>query len=168
MRRASALGVPAAVVVLSAVASLWFGLAADRLRQNGWATNAALVDASSTAAVVDEVGAAVRSVFSYDYGNTDVTERSAREVLAGEAVEQYTALFGRVRQQAVEQKLVFTTTVRSIGVVELRGDHARLLVFVDQQSLRSGDNQHTSRAGQLEVRAERADGRWRITAITVL
>jgi Mce-associated membrane protein len=168
VRRASALGVSAAVVVLSAVASLWFGLASDRLRQHEWATNAALVDASATTAVIDEVGAGVRSVFSYDYGNTDVTEQSARQVLAGEAVEQYTALFDKVRQQAIEQKVVFTTTVRSIGVTELKGDHARLLVFVDQQTLRSGENQHTSRTGQLEVRAERTAGHWRITAITVL
>ncbi|MCS7475391.1 hypothetical protein ACFFQW_15655 [Umezawaea endophytica] len=168
MRRASALGVLAAVVVVSAVASLWFGLAADRLRESPWATNAALVDASGTSAVVDEVGAAVRSVFSYDYGNTDVTEESARRVLAGEAVEQYTALFGEVRKQAVEQQVVFTTTVRSIGVVELTGDRARLLVFVDQQTLRSGEGNHTSRAGQLEVRAERVEEQWRITAITVL
>jgi Mce-associated membrane protein len=166
--RASALGVLAAVVVVSAVASLWFGLAADRLRQSGWATNTAFVDASGTTAVIDEVGTAVRTVFSYDYGNTDVTERSARQVLAGEAVEQYTALFDDVRKQAVEQKLVFTTTVRSIGVTELVADHARLLVFVDQQVLRSGENQHTSRTGQLEVRAERTAGHWRITAITVL
>ncbi|MEO6087580.1 MAG: hypothetical protein ABIQ18_31170 [Umezawaea sp.] len=168
MTRASALGVLAAVVVISAVASLWFGLAADRLRQSGWATNTALVDASGTTAVIDEVGTAVRTVFSYDYGNTDVTEQSARQVLAGEAVEQYTALFDDVRKQAVEQQLVFTTTVRSIGVTELEGDHARLLVFVDQQVLRSGANQHTSRTGQLEVRAERTAGHWRITAITVL
>ncbi|HEX6341129.1 hypothetical protein [Umezawaea sp.] len=168
MRRASTLGVLAAVVVASAVASLWFGLAADRLRQSPWATNTALVDASATRAVVDEVGAAVRSVFSYDHGNTDATERSARQVLAGEAVEQYTALFGEVRQRAVEQQVVFTTAVRSIGVVELVGDRARLLVFVDQQTLRSADNEHSSRAGQLDVRAERLGGRWRITAITVL
>jgi Mce-associated membrane protein len=168
MRRASASGVLAAVVVVSAVASLWFGLAADRLRESPWATNTALVDASATTSAVDEVGAAVRSVFSYDYGNTDVTERSARQVLAGEAVEQYTALFGEVRRQAVEQQVVFTTTVRSIGVTELVGDRARLLVFVDQQTLRSAEGQHTSRAGQLEVRAERADGHWRITAIRVL
>lgn len=168
MTRASALGVLAAVVVLSAIASLWFGLAADRLRQSGWATNTALVDASGTTAVVDEVGSAVRTVFSYDYGNTDATERSARQLLTGEAVEQYTALFDDVRKQAVEQKVVFATSVRSIGVTELTGDRARLLVFVDQQVLRSGENQHTSRAGQLEVRAERADGHWRITAITVL
>lgn len=167
MRRASALGVLAAVVVVSAVASLWFGLAADRLRESPWATNTALVDASGTSSVVDEVGAAVRSVFSYDYGNTDVTERSARQVLAGEAVEQYTALFGEVRRQAVEQQVVFTTTVRSIGVAELTGERARLLVFVDQQELRSGERR-TSRAGQLEVRAERVDGHWRITAIKVL
>jgi Mce-associated membrane protein len=158
----------AAVVVISAAASLWFGLAADRLRQTEWAANAALVDASGTAAVVDEVSSAVRSVFSYDYGNTDVTEQSARQVLAGEAVEQYTALFGDVRRQAVEQKVVFTTTVRSIGVTELTGERARLLVFVDQQILKSGENQHTSRTGQVDVRAERMAGHWRITAITVL
>lgn len=168
MRRASALGVLAAVVVLSAAASLWFGLAADRLRESDWAVNTALVDASGTAAVADEVGSAVRAVFSYDYGNTDATEQSARQVLAGEAVEQYTALFGEVRRQAVEQELVFTTTVRSIGVTELAGDHARLLVFVDQQVLRSGEDRHTSRTGQVEVRAERMAGHWRITTITVL
>lgn len=168
MTRASALGVLAAVVVACAIASLWFGLAADRLRQSDWATNTALVDASGTAAVLDEVGAAVRTVFSYDYGNTDATEQSARRLLTGEAVEQYTALFDGVRKQAVEQELVLTTTVRSIGVTELTGDHARLLVFVDQQVLRSGQTQDTSRAGQLEVRAERTDGHWRITTITVL
>lgn len=164
MRHASALGALAAVVVACAVASLWFSLAADRLRQH---ENAALVDAGRTTAVVDEVSDAIRSVFSYDHGDTDRTEQSARQVLAGEAVRQYTALFGRVKQQAVDQKLVFTTSVRSVGVVELTGDRARLLVFVDQQTLRSGEPQ-TSRSGQLEVVAEFSEGHWRVTGITVL
>jgi Mce-associated membrane protein len=162
VRRASELGVLTSVVLLTAAVSLWFGLS---VRENA---NTALVDTAGTTAVADEVSGAIRSVLSYDYGDTGRTEQSARQVLTGEAVEQYTALFGRVRQQAVEQKLVLTTTVRSIGVAELVGDRARLLVFVDQQTVRTGENQHTSRTGQLEVRAERSDGQWRITAITVL
>ena len=164
MKRASLLGVLAAVVVACAVASLWFSLAEDRLRQH---SNVALVDATRTTGVADEVGRAVRTVFSYDHGNVAATEESARQLLAGEAVEQYTALFGKVRQQAVEQKLVFTTSVRSVGVVELTSDRARLLVFVDQQTLRAGEPQ-VSRSGQLEVVAAFSTGHWWITEITVL
>jgi Mce-associated membrane protein len=62
-------------------------------------------------------------------------------VLVGDAVVQYEGSFAAARSQAQEQKLVRTTTIRSTGVRELRGDTARLLVFLDQQTLRTGANE---------------------------
>jgi Mce-associated membrane protein len=53
-------------------------------------------------------------------------------------------------------------------VVELRDDRASLLVFVDQQILRTTDGTHTSGASQLSISAVRVGGSWRIDGITVL
>ncbi len=64
--------------------------------------------------------------------------------------------------------MVLSTAVRSVGVVELRDDHASLLVFVDQQILRADDGTHTSGATQLSISALRGDGSWKIDGITVL
>jgi Mce-associated membrane protein len=157
----------AGVAVVTTVLALWSGAAAYELRTGGPAVNDALTDVAGTEAVIDAVTEAVDTVFSYEYRDTARTREAARELLVGPAVEQYEALFAQVERQAPARGTVLNTAVRSVGVVELRPDHASVLVFVDQQILQ-GDGSHTSGASQLEISAVCSDGSWRIDGITVL
>ncbi|SDZ07100.1 Mce-associated membrane protein [Amycolatopsis xylanica] len=143
----------------------WFAFEAASVRS---LDNAALADTRATAEVIDQVGAGVKAVFSYDYANLSRTERAASDVLTGTAVTQYRTDFAAARTQAEAGKLVRTTTIRSIGVQTLRGDDATLLLFLDQQTLHTESNQQESTAAQLTVTAHRTDGRWKLTALTPL
>lgn len=165
-KRGAALGWLVGVVVVAVCLAGWFVLSAYRLEES-IEDNSALADAPATVAVVDQVSRAIRTSFSYDYSNIDRTKRAARDVLAGKAIEQYDALLDRVTQQAAAEQIVLTTAVRSAGVRELREDHARLLVFVDQQAVRAG-NRHESASGQLLVTADHTTGTWKITGIQFL
>lgn len=167
-RRIALRGVFAAVIALSTAAAVWFGISAQSLSDSPAARNAALVDVPATGGVAGQVGDGIRAAFSYDYTNPASTLQTARNVLIGNAVDQYNRLFTQVQTQAPAQKMVLTTTVRSAGVMELSADRARVLVFVDQQSVRMDSNQRNSGAAQLDVVAVRSGPQWKISEITVL
>ncbi|MGI5128162.1 hypothetical protein ACQEVB_15230 [Pseudonocardia sp. CA-107938] len=156
-----------AVTVVAAALAVWSTVEARGLRAGG-AANTALTDIATTRDVTAAVRTAVESAFSYDYGDVDRTRTAARQVLVGRAVQQYDDLYAQVVAQAQARRLVLTTSVRSIGVTELRGDRAVALVFVDQQIVQTGDGAHDSGASQLSVTAGRHDGAWLIEDITVL
>lgn len=156
------------VTVLGAVVAVLAGVSAHQLRTSDSAGNSALADADTTKTVVRQVGDAITSAFSYDYADTAKTEQAAQQALTGRAVDEYSKLYGQVKQLAPAQKAVLTTTIRSVGVTELRGDQATALVLVDQQAIRGDNNQRQSGAAQLSVHAQRFGAIWKITDITVL
>lgn len=157
--------IAAGVAGIAAACAVWFGVQASLLQPED---DAALVDQAATAEVTQQVGAAVKAVFSYDYANLDRTERAASDVLTGNAVQQYQSQFAAARKRATDEKVVRTTTVRSIGVRSLRGDDASLLLFLDQQTILPGGGAPKSSAGQLSVTAHRVDGQWKITGMDPL
>ncbi|WP_020671704.1 hypothetical protein [Amycolatopsis nigrescens] len=163
-RRATLIALLTAVIVLATGFAVWSAVRANALRS----PNVALADQAATAELTDQVGAGVRAIFSYDYGNLARTERAAEGVLVDKAVAQYREGFGAAKQQAEEQKLVRSTTIRGIGVRELVGDRARLLVFLDQQTLRTGENQQSSAGAQLDITAKRVGGSWKIAEMLAL
>ena len=152
-----------AVIAVAVAAAIWF-----LLDQAPPMANTALVDTATTNQVQAQVKSAIENSFSYDYTDTGRTEKAARAVLVGDAMRQYEQLFDKVRSQAAQQKLVLVSTVRAIAVRELAGDDATLLVFVDQQAVRTGDNGNTSTTAQLRVLAHRSGGTWQVTGLTVL
>nr|WP_116042358.1 hypothetical protein [Amycolatopsis palatopharyngis] len=153
------------IVVLATVSAVWSGLRAGELTAGDPAGNVAFVDDAATNELREQVGAAVKALFSYDYSNLARTERAADSLLVGDAVVQYESSFAAAREQALEQQLVRTTTIRSAGVDELRGDTARLLVILDQQTLRTETNEQTSSAAVLDVVATRSGGEWKIASL---
>ncbi|NKQ52988.1 SnoaL-like domain-containing protein [Amycolatopsis sp. K13G38] len=163
MTRANLLSVLTAVLVLAAGFAVYAGLQA-----NAKPDNAAIADPAATAEVADQVSAGVKAIFSYDYANLDRTERAAAGVLVDDAVGQYQAAFTAAKQQASDQKLVRTTNVGSTGVQDVRGDTARLLVFVDQQTLNTTTNAQSSAPACLLVKARKIDGQWKIASLTAL
>ncbi|MEU8504044.1 hypothetical protein AB0C40_04790 [Streptomyces brevispora] len=136
-----------------------------QLRDTPATSNAALTDSEATTRVAGDVTNALGKVFSYSPSATAVTKESAKQLLAGKALQQYAALFGQVEKQAAEQKLTLTTHVVRAGVTRLTHDSAHLLVFLDQVYEREGKAASTA-AAQLSVTAQLRDGRWTIVEIT--
>ncbi|NED87477.1 hypothetical protein G3I76_46260 [Streptomyces sp. SID11233] len=136
-----------------------------QLRDTPATSNAALTDSEATTRVAGDVTNALGKVFSYSPSATAVTKESAKQLLAGKALQQYAALFGQVEKQAAEQKLTLTTHVVRAGVTRLTHDSAHLLVFLDQVYERRGKTASTA-AAQLSVTAQLRDGRWTIVEIT--
>ncbi|WP_323808375.1 hypothetical protein [Prauserella endophytica] len=166
-RRATIMAVLAAVLVLAVGVAVWSALEAERLRDPGG--NVALADEAGTREVADQVSAGLKAIFSYDYNNLERTERAADRVLVEQAVGQYEESFAAASAQAREQRLVRTTTVRSVGVRELAGDEARVLALVDQQTLHTADaNRQETTSAALAVVAKRVGGEWKIAALAGL
>ncbi|MFJ4857280.1 hypothetical protein [Streptomyces sp. NPDC088730] len=136
-----------------------------QLRDTPATSNAALTDSEATSRVAGDVTNALGKVFSYSPSATAVTKESAKQLLAGKALQQYAALFGQVEKQAADQKLTLTTHVVRAGVTRLTDDSAHLLVFLDQVYERRGRTASTA-AAQLSVTAQLRDGRWTIVEIT--
>jgi Mce-associated membrane protein len=160
--RATVLALLVAVVALGSGAAVWEWAQVRSLRDG----NAAVADPAATTTVTGQVSEAIKEIFSYDYDNLDRTQRAASSLLVDGAVSQYQTGFAAARQQAVAQKLIRTTTISSIGVRELHGDTARLLIFVDQQTLNTTDNQQSSSAAALDVTAREINGSWKLADIT--
>lgn len=136
-----------------------------QLRDTPATSNTALTDSEATTRVAGDVTNALGKVFSYSPSATAVTKESAKQLLAGKALQQYAALFGQVEKQAADQKLTLTTHVVRAGVTRLTHDSAHLLVFLDQVYERQGKAASTA-AAQLSVTARLRDGRWTIVEIT--
>ncbi|GAA2569888.1 MULTISPECIES: hypothetical protein [Streptomyces] len=168
--RRVALGGVAAALVLGGCG---FFYGAHQLRSAAPAQNHALTDTEATSRVAGDVGNALARAFSYTPDGTAAAERSAQTVLDGRAARQYETLFARVRDDLTAQRVTLSTRAVRIGVIELDGDRARLLVFLDQTSHREDKSreqdgkQHkaTTAAAQLTVTARLEDDRWRIVDI---
>ncbi|MFI6098913.1 hypothetical protein ACIA8G_25455 [Lentzea sp. NPDC051213] len=124
--------------------------------------DAALVDSATTSAVNGQIREAVEKSFSYNFADVESTEKAARELLTGKALCQYNAVFGPVKEVAPQQKLVVTVRVVSSAVSSLKGDRATVLVFADQVTTRTTDNQSGGGTAMLRVSAVDAGGRWKI------
>ncbi|MFI8512037.1 hypothetical protein ACIGHB_13005 [Streptomyces sp. NPDC085460] len=155
--------VPVAVTgLLLAGGAFFYG--AHQLRSTPSARNQALTDTAATNRVGGDVSEGLARIFSYTPTSADAAERSAATVLAGRAARQYADLFAQVRKSLVQQRVTLATQAVRTGVIELHGDTARLLVFLDQVSRRD-KGAATSAAAQLTVTARFQDDRWQITDI---
>ncbi|KAA5833395.1 hypothetical protein ABT337_19510 [Saccharopolyspora hirsuta] len=156
----------AATVVLAALA-VWFGFEAYAARYTGPAANEALVSAGETSEVSGQVSDAVEKLFSYDFNDTAKTEEAARNLLTGDAVQRYEELFAVVKDQAPQQQLIVTTTVKERSVTRLQGNRAELLLFVDQHARRANAPGENAGPAQISVSAEKQGETWKITQITL-
>ncbi|MBP2580606.1 Mce-associated membrane protein [Streptomyces sp. PvR006] len=157
----------AAVVAVLLLAGSAFFYGAHQLRSTPSARNHALTDAGATARVGGDVAEGLARIFSYTPASDDAVERSAGTVLAGRAARQYADLFAQVRAKLVEQRITLSTQTVRTGVIELDGDSARLLVFLDQTSRRDiprGDSTRQDKARQDKATATSAAAQLTVTA----
>lgn len=164
----SALGLLALLtVLLGAFAALAAGKV-SALHDDSAASNTALTDNARTSEVKGVIAQDVNAVFSYDYADTARTDKAARKVLTGKAVQQYASMIAQVKQQAPKQKLVLTTTVTDTGVEMIDGDRARVLVYADQSNTSTAKGASTGStyaAAMFAVDAVHQDGTWKIASI---
>ncbi len=156
-----------ATVLLGAFAALAAGRV-SALHDSSAASNTALTDNARTSEVKGVVAQDVNAVFSYDYADTARTDRAARKVLTGKAVQQYASMIAAVRKEAPAQKLVLTTTVTDTGVEMIDGDRARVLVYADQSNTSTAKGASTGStyaAAMFAVDAVHQDGTWKIASI---
>lgn len=158
----------AVVALVFAGLALWFRGEANSLTGGADGTNHAITDSAGTSEVQGKLTVAIEKTLSYSFTDLDATAKAVKEYLAGNAVCEYDKLFGQLKELAPAQKLVLTTKVRQIGVTRLDGDKADLLVFVDQSTTRTDQNQTTASGAQFGIRAEKIDGAWKITDFDML
>ncbi|MFC6089244.1 hypothetical protein [Saccharothrix lopnurensis] len=154
---------PLLPVTLLVLAALLVGLGAwFQQRAGDVRYDQALVDSAGTTEVAGQAREAVEKAFSYNFADVAATEKAANELLVGKARCQYNAIFGPVRTLAPEQKLVVTVKAVSSGVTSLDGDRAAVLLFLDQVTTRTTDNQSGGGIAMMRVGAQKLDGRWRV------
>jgi Mce-associated membrane protein len=128
-------------IVLAALALLAGGAASAAQPDN-----VAFVDTALTQSVIDQTGAMLTAVLSYDYRELDQNAQLAKDKGTEQYLKQHTELINKTRQNATKQKQVVETKVVGVGVRELRPQSAKLLVFLDQTTTR-GDTNKASTAG---------------------
>lgn len=165
-RRATLMAVLAAVAVLFGATAIWSAFEAHRLGNPG--RNVALSDEAATHEVRTQIGEGLKAIFSYDYGNLARTRRAADSVLVDGAAARYRRDFADVRSQATSKRTVRTTTVRSLAVESLTGDEARVLAFLDQQTLHTAGEHQESTTAVVAVEARKQGGSWKIARLTSL
>jgi Mce-associated membrane protein len=165
-RRGTAIlaGVTVVLVALAVLAGVsWWTMNHTQAAQN-----TALVDVAETTQVSQQLGDAVRTVYSYDFTRLDQNEAAARAVITPEFGQQFDQLFGEVRNLAPQQQAVVTATISQSAVEEITGDRAVMVVFLDQQATRAaGDQQQVAAAGRLTVTGQYVDGAWKIAGVQV-
>ena len=165
-------------VLLGAFAG-WAGARAGELRDTEAVRNSALTDTARTSEVKGKVTEAVNALFSYDHAAPRKNRDAAGRLLTGPAVAQHARLLDGLRKQGEKQQLVLTTTVTDAAVERISSadgrDRARVLVFADQRSTRTGAGGKTDSAAaddgsayagaMLAVDAVRIGASWRINSI---
>lgn len=166
-RRSTVLAGLTAVLVLAVACAVWFGIESQSLRGGQSAESVALADPEATEEVIEQVSAALKTAFSYDYANLEPARRDIALALTGSAERAFHQHWPGIAKRAKAQKEVRASTVRSIGVRTLTEDRAVLLVFLDQQVLSARDGRESS-TSTLDVTAVRVDGAWRVSVVSTL
>ncbi|MEW2502631.1 hypothetical protein AB0878_19390 [Amycolatopsis sp. NPDC047767] len=167
LRSRVTVGLSALTVVLLAAAG-WFAWQAHQSTTSGPAANTAFSDSAATSAVTGQLSAAFEAVFSLDYQDVAKTQRAADQYLTGNAVTQYRQLLSAVQQQAVPNHLTLTSRVRTIGIKDITGTTAHVLVFADPTTSRAATPDTSSGGAQVRLTATEDNGQWRISDIAVL
>ncbi|EHR48975.1 hypothetical protein SacmaDRAFT_0679 [Saccharomonospora marina XMU15] len=157
----------AAVAVLLVIGLVFSGLAVlFKFRHSEVASatdNTALVDVATTAQVKQAMSEAAESLFSVDFNDVGKTQRAADRLLVNDEVKRkYDALMGQVREIAPKQKMVVTVKATRSAVVQLDGDRAKVMVYIDQTATRTDTNQTSAGGAAMWLTAERRDGEWKV------
>ena len=128
--------------------------------------NLAFLDAAQTQSVIDQAGAMLVAVLSYDYRRLDENAQLAKEKGTDAYVAQHTDMLNKVRTTASRQKQLVTTTVAAAGVRDLRADTAKLVVFLDQATNRGDTNKTTTAGATVVVDLRLVGTQWKLDGVS--
>lgn len=163
----------AATLALAAVAVISLALAGVLVVRDGGTAppadlDVAVVDRDATRGVIDAVESGLNEILAYDYRHPRRAEGAAAAFLTGEASDQYRRIYDALAAAGERQRLVHHSTVSRIGVQRLTGSSADLLVFLEQETIRTRDGATNRAPAQVHVEAVRVDGTWKVSAIELL
>lgn len=128
--------------------------------------NTALLDVKQTQQVKKAMKSAAEQLFSFDYRNIDKTEQAAKDLLANKQVQKkYSTLIDEVKRLAPKQKIVVTVTATEAAVVRMQDDSAKVMVYVDQTSTRTGSKETSAGGAALWLQTELRDGKWKVVGM---
>lgn len=155
----------ALVVCLALAALAFFAARSDRAEGAPYA-NQAVVDVGGTAEVVGQTRQALEQILSYDFTKLDDSVNAAKSQSVSPFSSQYLQVFEQtIRGPAQEQKLRQTASVLNIGVQQLSGDRASVMVLVQFTAQRTTNQQTTNAPGLLKAEMVRQDGRWKLSEL---
>lgn len=154
-------------VVLALVAGLFGWLYFDA---RGVVGNQALADksipqAARTAQASQAIRDAVQNVLSYRYDELDKHEIEAKDVITAGYAKEFDSLYCAVKEFAPGQKLVASTTVQNVAVMEMDDETATALVFFTHEWSR-GNGQTGRGGGALRVTVTEDGPVWKISEMT--
>ncbi|KAA1420971.1 hypothetical protein F0U44_01110 [Nocardioides humilatus] len=111
-----------------------------------------------------EISTAMTQLWSYDY-RALVGVDSLAPVTTPDFLDDYASTYEQIEELAPQTSAVVTATVSGVAVIAEEGDHASLLVFLDQRA-RKGKARPVDAGTRLRVEAEEIDGTWRVDGVT--
>ena len=163
----------AVAVVVAALAVAWLVRERrDAQRPVEANTAEAARAAAGSAALKAEVRAAAEDaatkVFSYSYTSLTADKAAARELLTGEMLEQYDDAMAGVVGTSRTNRTVVSVTVLGSALISVRGDDAKVLVFVNQRTRGTNLEKPLLDLDRVVVTLTGGSGEWKVTELDAL
>lgn len=160
-------------LVLGLTAALVLLLAYSGMLLLGWLGNDSLQDvrrAEDRAAAARTAQAsaerAADAVLAYDYRSLDSDRDAATRFMTDEYAQQYVATFDTAVAKAAEDtQAQVAVEVQASAVISADTDEAKVLLFVDQTTLRSDSDQPRQALNRAEFQMVRQGGSWLVDDI---
>lgn len=165
LRAATAALLVVAVVALVAAGAMELRRTAP---ESPAARNVAVVDRDATAEVIEAMERGFGEILVYDYRRPHRAERAAASFLTGEAATQYAQIYAALAKAGPRQQLIYRSTVSRIGVQWLTSSSAELLVFLEQETVRTTDGAANRAPAQIRVEAVLKDDAWKVSSIELI
>ncbi|MCL2542265.1 MAG: hypothetical protein FWE71_07395 [Nocardioidaceae bacterium] len=111
---------------------------------------------------------AVTSVLSYDYRRLQAGMRATTPLLTGDARSQYLDLQKPLLHTAPKLQAVVDAQVKTMSVLDLSGDSARVLLFVDQTSSSKWLSRPQLDQSRILVTMTRSSGHWLVSTLAAI
>jgi Mce-associated membrane protein len=156
------LAVIAAVLVALAAGPVVPGVGIAAIRQN--AEHDAVAAASRAAPAAAERAAA--AILAYDHEALEADRDNAARFMTGDYRKEYLDTFGLVLDNAPKVKAVVEAEVRASGVVHADADRVDVLLFVNQTTTSTANDEPQTALNRVRMTMQEQDGTWLVDDIT--
>lgn len=128
--------------------------------------NRAFADTAATAEVTGQAKTAVAALFSYTWADLGKWHAAVQTWATGEAAKKLEDQLAPSIPTINRQQVTTRSEVVSLGLRDLRGDRAELLVFLNTRTERRNQGA-TSSASNAVIKVQRGPQRWQVVEIEV-